>query len=172
MAVQLTEAAARHVQKMLEKRGAGVGLRLGTRVSGCTGFAYVVDYADEIGAEDHTYASHAKALIANFLVIVATGFLAFLNRAVDVVVGHILGPSGLDGRPQPRIHCRIRHPQFCRRCYFPREFGKHFRALLILSSLSELDILEFGMACHGLIPSRFPLFRSSVWVFSRAVLGD
>ena len=39
MAIELTEAAARHVQSMLEKRGTGIGLRLGTRKSGCTGFA-------------------------------------------------------------------------------------------------------------------------------------
>ena len=65
MAVQLTEAAARHVQKMLEKRGAGVGLRLGTRVSGCTGFAYVVDYADDISANDHVYESHGVKVIVD-----------------------------------------------------------------------------------------------------------
>ena len=46
MAVTLTESAARHVAGMLEKRGHGVGLRVGTRKSGCTGFAYDVDYAE------------------------------------------------------------------------------------------------------------------------------
>ena len=48
MAIELTEAAATHVAKELVKRGKGEGLRVGTRKSGCTGFAYVVDYA-EIG---------------------------------------------------------------------------------------------------------------------------
>ena len=52
MAIELTEAAARHVQSMLEKRGSGIGLRLGTRKSGCTGFAYVVEFADEVDQED------------------------------------------------------------------------------------------------------------------------
>ena len=40
MAVTLTEAAAKHVQKFLTRRGKGVGLRLGVKTSGCSGMAY------------------------------------------------------------------------------------------------------------------------------------
>ena len=58
MAIELTEAAAQHVANELHKRGKGAGLRIGTKKSGCTGFAYVVDYADEISANDHVYESH------------------------------------------------------------------------------------------------------------------
>jgi iron-sulfur cluster assembly protein len=65
MAVQLTEAAARHVQKMLARRGAGLGLRLGTRVSGCTGFAYVVDYADELRDDDAVFESFGVKVIVD-----------------------------------------------------------------------------------------------------------
>jgi iron-sulfur cluster assembly protein len=64
MAVTLTEAAAQHVQRMLAKRGSGIGLRLGTKKSGCSGFAYVVDYADAVDADDHMFESHGvKVLI-------------------------------------------------------------------------------------------------------------
>jgi iron-sulfur cluster assembly protein len=52
MAIHLTESAARRVSEHLHRRGRGVGLRLGVRKSGCSGFAYVIDYADEIGASD------------------------------------------------------------------------------------------------------------------------
>lgn len=55
MAISLTPAAAEHVAYMLSKRGRGIGLRLSTRKSGCSGFAYVVDYADEIAADDHVF---------------------------------------------------------------------------------------------------------------------
>ena len=57
MAIELTENAARHIESMLQKRGHGLGLRLGTRKSGCTGFAYVVDYADEINDDDRVFES-------------------------------------------------------------------------------------------------------------------
>lgn len=63
MAVTLTEAAAQHVDKMLAKRGVGIGLRLGTKKSGCTGFAYTVDYADSIEAGDRVFDSHGVKVI-------------------------------------------------------------------------------------------------------------
>ncbi|MGD2076467.1 MAG: iron-sulfur cluster assembly accessory protein [Gammaproteobacteria bacterium] len=65
MSVQLTEAAARHIEKMLEKRGSGLGLRLGTRVSGCSGFAYAVDYADEIRDDDLVFESFGVKVIVD-----------------------------------------------------------------------------------------------------------
>ncbi len=65
MAVTLTDAAARHVAGMMAKRGHGVGLRVGTRKSGCTGFAYVVDYADEIGEADQVFESHGVKVVVD-----------------------------------------------------------------------------------------------------------
>jgi iron-sulfur cluster assembly protein len=65
MAVTLTESAARHVAGMLEKRGRGVGLRVGTRKSGCTGYAYDVDYADGIGDGDQVFESHGVKVVVD-----------------------------------------------------------------------------------------------------------
>ncbi len=48
MAISLTTTAAERVRGYLSRRGHGVGLRLGVRKTGCSGFAYVVDYADEV----------------------------------------------------------------------------------------------------------------------------
>ena len=47
MAISLTESAANRVKTFLSSRGHGVGLRLGVRKTGCSGFAYVINYADE-----------------------------------------------------------------------------------------------------------------------------
>jgi iron-sulfur cluster assembly protein len=47
MAISLTESAATRVKTFLVSRGHGVGLRLGVRKTGCSGFAYVINYADE-----------------------------------------------------------------------------------------------------------------------------
>ena len=55
MAVTLTEAAARHVQKYIDRRGKGLGLRLGVKTSGCSGMAYKLEFADEIHDDDQVY---------------------------------------------------------------------------------------------------------------------
>ncbi|MEJ2575401.1 MAG: iron-sulfur cluster assembly accessory protein, partial [Gammaproteobacteria bacterium] len=65
MAVTLTETAAQHVRRMLDQRGHGLGLRLATKKSGCTGFAYVVDYADEIESEDAVFDSHGVQVVVD-----------------------------------------------------------------------------------------------------------
>lgn len=65
MAVTLTEAAAQRVRTMIAKRGSGLGLRVGTKVSGCAGFAYVVDYADEIRADDAVFDSFGVQVVVD-----------------------------------------------------------------------------------------------------------
>jgi iron-sulfur cluster assembly protein len=52
MAISLTEAAATRVRSFLASRGHGLGLRLGVRKTGCSGFAYVINYADETQPDD------------------------------------------------------------------------------------------------------------------------
>lgn len=52
MSVSLTESAARQIKKQLEKRGKGVGLKLGIKKSGCSGYAYALDYADALNESD------------------------------------------------------------------------------------------------------------------------
>jgi iron-sulfur cluster assembly protein len=46
MAISLTESAANRVKGFLAARGSGIGLRLGVRKTGCSGFAYVLNYAE------------------------------------------------------------------------------------------------------------------------------
>jgi iron-sulfur cluster assembly protein len=52
MAISLTESAANRVRTHLAARGKGLGLRLGVRRTGCSGFAYRVDYADDTQPTD------------------------------------------------------------------------------------------------------------------------
>lgn len=65
MAVTLSEKAAEHVSKFLENRGKGEGLRLGVKTSGCSGMAYVLEFADEIDAEDQVFESHGVKVIVD-----------------------------------------------------------------------------------------------------------
>ena len=52
MSISLSESAAHRVQSFLFARGGGVGLRLGVRKTGCSGFAYVINYADAALPDD------------------------------------------------------------------------------------------------------------------------
>ena len=63
MAITLTEAAATRVRTYLSSRGRGQGLRLGVKTTGCSGLAYVVDFADEVGDEDKVYSSQGINVI-------------------------------------------------------------------------------------------------------------
>ena len=58
MAITLTEKAAKHISRYMERRGKGIGLRLGVRTTGCSGLAYKLEYVDELTAEDHVFESH------------------------------------------------------------------------------------------------------------------
>ncbi|HHW1601497.1 TPA: iron-sulfur cluster assembly protein IscA [Pseudomonas aeruginosa] len=63
MAISMTEAAAKHVQRSLEGRGKGEGIRLGVRTTGCSGLAYVLEFVDEPAAEDLVFESHGVKVI-------------------------------------------------------------------------------------------------------------
>ena len=55
--ISLTEKAAKHVNRNLEKRGKGIGLRLGVRTTGCSGLAYELEYVDQVSADDAVFES-------------------------------------------------------------------------------------------------------------------
>ena len=65
MAITLTDSAAERVRNYLEKRGAGIGLRLGIKKTGCSGFAYVVNYADEVEPEDIVFEDAGISIIVD-----------------------------------------------------------------------------------------------------------
>jgi iron-sulfur cluster assembly protein len=56
--ITVTDTAARKIQQQIQKRGAGVGIRVGVKTTGCSGLAYVLEYVDveqgrEICMEHH-----------------------------------------------------------------------------------------------------------------------
>jgi iron-sulfur cluster assembly protein len=65
MAIKLTEAAAGRVRDFIGSRGHGVGLRLGIKKTGCSGFAYVVNYADQIGSGDVVFEDRGVKVIVD-----------------------------------------------------------------------------------------------------------
>jgi iron-sulfur cluster assembly protein len=65
MSITLTETAAKHVATQLDKRGKGVGLRLGVRTSGCSGLAYKLEFADDFRPEDLRFESHGVTVVVD-----------------------------------------------------------------------------------------------------------
>jgi iron-sulfur cluster assembly protein len=65
MTITLTEAAANRVGKFLASRGKGLGIRLGVRTSGCSGMAYVLEFADEAEDDDVVFEDHGVKVVVD-----------------------------------------------------------------------------------------------------------
>ncbi|MCK5857794.1 iron-sulfur cluster assembly accessory protein [Abyssibacter sp.] len=61
--IEITEAAAGRIQEQLAKRGHGLGLRVGVRTSGCSGYAYALDYADAVGEDDVSFEAYGSTVV-------------------------------------------------------------------------------------------------------------
>ncbi|MGB3916386.1 iron-sulfur cluster assembly protein IscA [Thiothrix litoralis] len=65
MMITLTESAATRVSKFIANRGKGLGLRLGVKTNGCSGMAYVMEFVDDLQAEDTVFESLGVKLIVD-----------------------------------------------------------------------------------------------------------
>jgi len=65
MPVKLSPAAADRVRSFLAARGHGLGLRLAIKRTGCSGYAYVVNYAEEIGPADTVFEDRGVKVVVD-----------------------------------------------------------------------------------------------------------
>ena len=65
MSITMTQAAVDYAKDHLQRRGKGVGLRLGVKTTGCSGMSYVVEYADNIDKEDTVFEEKGVKLIVD-----------------------------------------------------------------------------------------------------------
>jgi iron-sulfur cluster assembly protein len=72
MSVTLTTAAADRVKSFMANRGKGLGLRLGIKTTGCSGLAYVLEFVDDVNADDEVFA------IGGVNIIIDTKSLVYL----------------------------------------------------------------------------------------------
>jgi iron-sulfur cluster assembly protein len=73
--ITVTETASKRIKQNLERRGKGVGIRLGVRTTGCSGLAYTIEYVDEYTAEPGV----TNFGQPEFIVLVDAKSLAYLN---------------------------------------------------------------------------------------------
>ena len=50
--IYVTPKAASKIATSLDRRGHGIGIRLGVRTTGCSGLAYVLEYVDNVTDSD------------------------------------------------------------------------------------------------------------------------
>ncbi len=65
MSLSITSAAAKHISHCLKERGEGEGLRVNVKPSGCSGYAYVLDFADKVEANDAVFENHGVKVIVD-----------------------------------------------------------------------------------------------------------
>ncbi len=65
MAISLTASAAERVNSYLSARGEGIGLRLGVTKTGCSGYSYVINYADAVEREDIVFEDRGVKIIVD-----------------------------------------------------------------------------------------------------------
>jgi iron-sulfur cluster assembly protein len=99
MAITLTASAADRIRNFIAARGQGIGLRLGVRKTGCSGFAYVVNYADEILENDRIFES------GGVKVIVDADSLALVDGTEIDFVRHGLSEAFRFRNPNVRGEC-------------------------------------------------------------------
>jgi iron-sulfur cluster assembly protein len=73
--ITVSDIAKKKIKQLLEKRGKGVGIRIGVRTTGCSGLAYTLEYVDEYVAE-HGVTNFAQQ---DFIVLVDAKSLVYID---------------------------------------------------------------------------------------------
>ena len=85
MSLTVTPKAAAQIRKALAKRGGGVGLRVAVKTSGCSGYAYALEFADSATADDVSFESEGVQLLveARSLPLVAGTRLDWVREGLN-----------------------------------------------------------------------------------------
>ena len=65
MAISLSKSAAERVQKYLKSRGDSIGLRLGITKTGCSGYSYVINYAEQVEQNDVIFEDRGVKIVVD-----------------------------------------------------------------------------------------------------------
>lgn len=63
--IWISSEAADWVKGQLDKRGRGEGIRLATKESGCTGYAYVLEFVDTPDEHDEVFEQHGVKMFVD-----------------------------------------------------------------------------------------------------------
>jgi len=65
MSLTVTPKAATQIRKALTQRGSGVGLRIAVKTSGCSGYAYALEFADTASPQDRLFETEGVTLLVD-----------------------------------------------------------------------------------------------------------
>jgi iron-sulfur cluster assembly protein len=99
MAITMTDAAFDHVSKFLSNRGKGTGIRVAVRTTGCSGMGYVLEFADEVEADDEVFE------IGDIRIIVDPKSLVYLDGTELDFVKEGLNEGFKFNNPNARSEC-------------------------------------------------------------------
>jgi len=63
--ITLTKAAATAIGHSIDKRGQGLGIRVGVKTTGCSGMSYVLEYVDVQNADDQIFESYGVKIFVD-----------------------------------------------------------------------------------------------------------
>jgi iron-sulfur cluster assembly protein len=63
--ITITETGAEKAKEFLEKRGSGLGIRVDITTTGCSGYAYQLEFADSITTNDLEFFSNGIKLVVD-----------------------------------------------------------------------------------------------------------
>ena len=98
MAIKLTDSAAERVKIFLDRDG-GIGLRLGVKKTGCSGWAYTVELAEDVQAGDIVFEQDDVKIVVN------PDSLTFLDVSVIDFAAEGLGSSFQFKNPNVTDEC-------------------------------------------------------------------
>ena len=99
MSVTLSAAAADRVRSFLASRGHAVGLRLAIKKTGCSGYAYVVNYAEEVGPGDVVFEDRGVKIVVD------ADSLALVDGTEVDFIRHGLSEAFKFRNPRARSEC-------------------------------------------------------------------
>ena len=101
--------------------------------------------------DDDGDAAGRIALVTHLVVVLGVGARGLLDRALDIVLGHVLGAGGEHGGAQTRVHVRVGQAHLGGDGDFAGELGEELGADRVLLALLVHDVLELTMPGHALL---------------------
>ena len=83
--ITITDVGAERVNHFLKTREAGIGIRVKITTTGCSGYAYQLEFADETNLEDTVFESNGVKIVVDpkSLIMIDGTHMDYINEGVN-----------------------------------------------------------------------------------------